>query len=52
MCRPPPRRDPDAMSVIEVTDLSKSYGGRTVVDGVSFTVAEGEIFGILGAGRG
>lgn len=36
------------MSVIEVTDLSKSYGGRTVVDGVSFTVAEGEIFGILG----
>ncbi|KUL25784.1 ABC transporter ATP-binding protein [Streptomyces regalis] len=36
------------MSVIEVTDLRKSYGGRTVVDGVSFTVDEGEIFGILG----
>lgn len=44
----PPRRDPEAMSVIEVTDLRKSYGGRTVVDGVSFTVGEGEIFGILG----
>ncbi|AZQ37526.1 ABC transporter ATP-binding protein [Streptomyces cyaneochromogenes] len=36
------------MSVIEVTDLRKSYGGRTVVDDVSFTVDEGEIFGILG----
>ena len=37
-----------AMSVIEVTDLRKTYGGRPVVDGVSFTVEEGEIFGILG----
>ncbi|MEV0975794.1 ABC transporter ATP-binding protein [Streptomyces sp. NPDC049915] len=36
------------MPVIEVTDLRKSYGGRAVVDGVSFTVREGEIFGILG----
>ncbi|MER6570514.1 ABC transporter ATP-binding protein [Streptomyces sp. NPDC001093] len=35
-------------SVIEVTDLRKSYGGRAVVDGVSFAVEEGEIFGILG----
>ncbi|MFJ9868836.1 ABC transporter ATP-binding protein [Streptomyces sp. NPDC101165] len=34
--------------VIEVTDLRKSYGGRAVVDGVSFAVEEGEIFGILG----
>lgn len=36
------------MTVIEVTDLRKSYGGRPVVDGVSFAVEEGEIFGILG----
>lgn len=35
-------------AVIEVRDLRKSYGGRTVVDGVSFSVEEGEIFGILG----
>ncbi|MGV4986012.1 ATP-binding cassette domain-containing protein [Streptomyces sp. NRAIS4] len=35
-------------SVIEVTDLRKSYGGRAVVDGISFAVEEGEIFGILG----
>ena len=41
-------REPDAMPVIEVTELRKSYGGRAVVDGVSFAVEEGEIFGILG----
>ncbi|WP_405648225.1 ABC transporter ATP-binding protein [Streptomyces uncialis] len=35
-------------AVIEVQDLRKSYGGRTVVDGISFSVGEGEIFGILG----
>src|SRR3954464_2989 len=34
--------------IVEVTELRKSYGGRTVVDEVSFTVDEGEIFGILG----
>ena len=36
------------MNVIEVTDLRKRYGGRAAVDGVSFSVEEGEIFGILG----
>ena len=35
-------------TVIEVTDLRKTYGGRAVVDGVGFAVEEGEIFGILG----
>lgn len=34
--------------VIEVSGLRKSYGGRAVVDDISFTVEEGEIFGILG----
>lgn len=34
--------------MIEVQDLRKAYGGRRAVDGVSFTVDEGEIFGILG----
>ncbi|MEV3872893.1 ABC transporter ATP-binding protein [Streptomyces sp. NPDC049906] len=34
--------------VVEVRDLRKSYGGRAAVDGVSFTVEEGEVFGILG----
>ncbi|GAA3461625.1 ABC transporter ATP-binding protein [Saccharothrix longispora] len=31
-----------------VADIRKSYGGLKAVDGVSFTVAEGEFFGILG----
>jgi ABC-2 type transport system ATP-binding protein len=34
--------------VIEVDELTKRYDGRTVVDGVSFSVEEGEIFAILG----
>lgn len=38
----------DVMSIIEVTDLRKVYAGRAVVDGVSFAVEAGEIFGILG----
>ncbi|MFJ9825548.1 ABC transporter ATP-binding protein [Streptomyces sp. NPDC101160] len=36
------------MPMIEVQDLQKSYGERKAVDGVTFTVEEGEIFGILG----
>lgn len=36
------------MAIIEVSDLVKRYGDRTVVDGVGFDVEEGEIFGILG----
>ena len=36
------------MNVIEVTDLVKHYGNHTAVDGVSFSVEEGEIFAILG----
>jgi ABC-2 type transport system ATP-binding protein len=34
--------------VIAVTDLRKSYGALRAVDGVSFSVAPGEIFGLLG----
>jgi ABC-2 type transport system ATP-binding protein len=34
--------------VIEVNDLRKSYGTTRAVDGVSFEVEQGEIFGILG----
>ena len=36
------------MAVVEVVDLVKEYDGKRVVDGVSFTVEEGEIFGIVG----
>jgi ABC-2 type transport system ATP-binding protein len=33
---------------IEVDGLVKRYGDRTVVDGLSFTVGDGEIFALLG----
>jgi ABC-2 type transport system ATP-binding protein len=35
-------------TAIEVHDLQKSYGGRPVLDGVTFAVGEREIFGIAG----
>lgn len=34
--------------ILEVHDLVKTYGKRNVVDGISFSVKPGEIFGILG----
>ncbi|MBQ1044421.1 ABC transporter ATP-binding protein [Micromonospora sp. C32] len=36
------------MSALEVRNLHKRYGQRNVVEDVSFTVEEGEIFGIIG----
>lgn len=36
------------MAIIEVDGLRKAYGGKPAVDGVSFAVEVGEIFGILG----
>lgn len=34
--------------MVEVKNLKKRYGSKQAVDGVSFTVEKGEIFGILG----
>jgi ABC-2 type transport system ATP-binding protein len=34
--------------MVEVKDLKKRYGTKQAVDGISFTVKKGEIFGILG----
>lgn len=34
--------------MVDVKDLKKKYGDKMAVDGVSFTVKKGEIFGILG----
>jgi ABC-2 type transport system ATP-binding protein len=36
------------VAVIEVEGLTKRYGGRSAVAGISFSVEEGEIFGIVG----
>jgi ABC-2 type transport system ATP-binding protein len=35
-------------AVIQVTDFSKTYGEMVAVDGISFDVMPGEIFGLLG----
>lgn len=35
-------------AMIEVKDLKKRYGDKQAVDGISFSVKKGEIFGILG----
>lgn len=37
-----------AKIIVKVTNLKKVYGKETVVDGISFSIKEGEIFGILG----
>jgi ABC-2 type transport system ATP-binding protein len=37
-----------AENILQVKDLTKSYGGKKAVDGISFEVKKGEIFGILG----
>jgi len=36
------------MNVIEAQNLTKRYNGVAVVNGISFSVARGEIFGLLG----
>ena len=40
------------MPAVEVLHLCKSYGETVAADDVSFSVAEGEIFGILGPNGG
>ena len=35
-------------AILKVKDLVKTYGDRNAVDGISFEVKKGEIFGILG----
>ena len=35
-------------ALLEVTGLTKRFGGFTAVDQVSFSVAKGEILGLLG----
>lgn len=37
-----------AMTIIKVNNIKKRYGDKQAVDGVSFEVKKGEIFGILG----
>lgn len=43
-----PSSSPRAAPPVAVEGLTKAYDGRTVVDDISFTVEQGEIFAILG----
>ena len=36
------------MSLLQVTNLGKSFGGNRAVDGVSFEVAPGELLALIG----
>jgi ABC-2 type transport system ATP-binding protein len=38
----------NSSDIIQVQDLRKSYGDLKAVDGVSFSISSGEVFGILG----
>jgi ABC-2 type transport system ATP-binding protein len=38
----------DAASAVEVSELTKRYDSLTAVDGISFSIAQGEVFGLLG----
>src|SRR5580692_5097292 len=44
----PPKVAPTGPAAIEVSHLTKSFGTRTAVADVSFSVAQGEVFGFLG----
>ena len=44
----PRARNFPSMTALEVRHLHKRYGQHVAVDDVSFTVEEGEIFGIIG----
>ena len=36
------------MNVLEIKDLHKSFGSKTVLDGLTFSVSEGSVFGFIG----
>jgi len=44
----PPQAAAQAQPLFQAQDISVSFGGIRAVDGVSFSVAEGEIFAIVG----
>ena len=38
-----------ANTVVDVKDLSRSFGGKTALDGVSFHAGAGQVYGLVGA---
>jgi ABC-2 type transport system ATP-binding protein len=35
--------------IVDVNDLSRSFGGKTALDGVSFSATAGQVYGLVGA---
>ncbi|MGQ4422839.1 ABC transporter ATP-binding protein [Streptomyces violaceoruber] len=48
MSSTPPSTGNEAQPAVAVSDVTKSYGARRAVDGVSLDVRRGEFFGLLG----
>ncbi len=42
------KQESSAVPVLQVDSLVKTYGGRRVVDGLSFQIGQGEVVGLLG----
>lgn len=43
-----PRKEPVDANIVEVSRVTKSFNGNTVVSDISFSVGQGEIFGMVG----
>jgi ABC-2 type transport system ATP-binding protein len=43
-----PRKDRMMDAVLQISNLSKSFGRRKIIDNISFDVCSGEVFGFLG----
>jgi hypothetical protein len=41
-----------SLPLIRINGLVKKYGERVAIDGISFSIEEGEIFGLLGPNGG
>src|SRR5271169_2443232 len=44
----PPKKPKDVEAAVRLRQVTKRFGPKTAVDGVSFTVDEGTVFGLIG----
>jgi len=46
--RPPPKKQKDVEAAVRLRQVTKRFGPKTAVDGVSLTVEAGTVFGLIG----